>query len=252
MKEIPLGNVDADADVCRTSKAEWLAAHVPVVGVTRQPLKLEWFNAKGIRQATAHVFTGTEDGGALPRLAPTSGWIWLAHRAVVNGVMQATVRRIWPDRSVTTEADGVLGVADGPLALSGDWVAWHDSKAKVIYGRRLTVPLGPRVTLRAADPSVVGTGLSHMDGEHPVTVTENNAAPYALAGMSDAVRREGIVTGQNPKGGIEVRTGENQPQGTLLAGQFTNQPRGARDGDAMAAVHWGSNARLVLFTVADL
>lgn len=248
MKTLSLGNFDCDVDVCATAEG-WLVAGVPVVGNQRQQLELQWFDRGGAVLGSRAVYTGTPDGGTFARLAPAGAWIWLAHRAIVNGGMQATVRRVYPDRTVVTDADGVLGPADGPLALSGDYVAWHDSKAGRVYGHRLAVPLGPRLPMRVALPSVVGTGLAYLDGAWPVMVDDNRDS---LPGLIDPVRRFGIVVGKNQRGGIEVRTGG--PHGTLLPSQDTGDPRAAmNEHGEFAAVCWGGpGARLVLFSKADL
>jgi hypothetical protein len=254
VRAILLGNCDADIDVCSTDDGGWLTADVPVAaGGKRQPLRLRWWDRAGkLLHTKADIFTGTDEGGNYPRLAPVGGYIALAHHAMFDGKYQATLRRIYPDRTVVTDPDlPVLGEALGSMALSGDWFAWQDTNHQT-WGRRLTVPLGPQTLLR---PETRPTGLSRMDGSWPRFVDEDRAL---VPGMLNPVQRYGIVVGEKPdapgepNGGIVVRTGEGQPQGILLKGENTPTPRGARAGADMAAVHWGANARLILFTAADL
>lgn len=249
MNVIPLGNLDDCPDVCATENG-WLVAGVTVLIVNgheeRQPGQLMWFDRDGNLTATEEFYTGTKDGGASPRLAPAGPYIWLAQRALTDGILQATLRRL---EGLAVAATTVHGRADGTLALNGDWLAFQDSPAGVVRGLPLLLPLGPSVILRNETRP---TGLSRMDGTWPKFVDEDRDS---VPGMTNPVSRYRIVVGEAPDGGIAVRTGVGKPQGTLLPGEFTNTPRGAAqwNEDAFAAVCWGgTGAKLVLFTTADL
>lgn len=239
-----LGDWDAAPDVCQAPEG-WLVAGVPIAGGKRQPLKLQWHDRLGTVLAHLDVYTGTEDGGVNPRLVQAGERIWLAHRAIVDTVMQATLREIVGHN---VRQSWVLGPADGPMALSGDYVAWQDIRWQKVFGRRLTIPLLPQIQLRHETRP---TGLSRMDGAQPVFIDEDR---LSVPGMLNPVRVFGLVVGEGPTGGIVVRTGEGKPRGTLLAGQICGTPRGARNDDGeYAAVCWGGpGARLVLFSAGDL
>lgn len=243
-----LGDWDDAPDVCGMDDdlGGWYVAGVPIdEDDVRQQLRLQRYDAIGTLLSYSDVWTGQDQGGVNARLARVDGGAWLSYRAVVDEVMQVCLRRV---TGIAVGAPEILGRADGPHVINGDWLAWQDIPAGKVFGRPLNTTSKATVVLRHETRP---TGLSRMDGAWPVFADEDRES---VPGMYNPVRTNGLVVGEHPAGGIATRCHGGQV-GRLLPGEITGGPRPAwgKVLDTFAVVCWGGpGARLIIFMGSEV